>query len=29
MIQLSYGIRKHGLKTRVCHISQVVAGLDR
>jgi glycolate oxidase iron-sulfur subunit len=29
MIQLSYGIRRHGLKTKVCHISQVVAGLDR
>lgn len=26
MIQLSYGIRRHGLKTKVCHISQVVAG---
>ena len=29
MIQLSYGIRRHKLKTKVCHISQVVAGLDR
>jgi glycolate oxidase iron-sulfur subunit len=29
MIQLSYGIRRHGLKTSVCHISQVVAGLKR
>jgi glycolate oxidase iron-sulfur subunit len=29
MIQLSYGIRRHKLKRRVCHISQVVAGLDR
>lgn len=29
MIQLSYGIRRHGLKTKVCHISQVVAGLNR
>ena len=29
MIQLSYGIRRHELKTKVCHISQVVAGLDR
>ena len=28
MIQLSYGIRRHELKTKVCHISQVVAGLD-
>ena len=26
MIQLSYGIRRHNLKTKVCHISQVVAG---
>jgi glycolate oxidase iron-sulfur subunit len=29
MIQLSYGIRRHGLKTEVRHISQVVAGQDR
>lgn len=29
MIQLSYGVRRHELKTRVCHISQVVAGVDR
>jgi glycolate oxidase iron-sulfur subunit len=29
MIQLSYGIRRHELKTKVCHISQVVAGLNR
>jgi glycolate oxidase iron-sulfur subunit len=29
MIQLSYGVRRHGLKTKVCHISQVVVGLDR
>jgi glycolate oxidase iron-sulfur subunit len=29
MIQLSYGVRRHELKTRVCHISQVVTGLDR
>ena len=29
MIQLSYGIRRHGLKTKVRHISQVVAGGDR
>jgi glycolate oxidase iron-sulfur subunit len=29
MIQLSYGIRRHNLKTKVCHISQVVAGLNR
>jgi glycolate oxidase iron-sulfur subunit len=28
MIQLSYGIRRHELKTKVCHISQVVAGLN-
>ncbi|NNL78490.1 MAG: (Fe-S)-binding protein [Desulfobacterales bacterium] len=28
MIQLSYGIRRHGLKTRICHITQVVAGRD-
>jgi glycolate oxidase iron-sulfur subunit len=28
MIQLSYGIRRHGLKTKVRHISQVMAGLD-
>jgi glycolate oxidase iron-sulfur subunit len=28
MIQLSYGIRRHGLKTKVCHLSQVVAGRD-
>jgi glycolate oxidase iron-sulfur subunit len=26
MIQLSYGIRRHGLKTKVSHISQVVDG---
>jgi glycolate oxidase iron-sulfur subunit len=26
MIQLSYGVRRHGLKTKVCHISQVVTG---
>jgi len=26
MMQLSYGIRRHGLKTKVRHISQVVAG---
>jgi len=29
MIQLSYGIRRHGLKTEVRHISQVVAGQNR
>jgi glycolate oxidase iron-sulfur subunit len=29
MIQLSYGVRRHELKTRVCHISQVVAGVVR
>ena len=27
MMQLSYGIRRHGLNTKVCHISQVVVGL--
>lgn len=26
MIQLSHGIRRHGLKTRVCHISKMVSG---
>ena len=26
MIQLSYGVRRHGLKAKVCHISQVVTG---
>ena len=26
MIQLSYGVRRHGLDTKVCHISQVVTG---
>jgi glycolate oxidase iron-sulfur subunit len=26
MIQLSYGVRRHGLETKVCHISQVVTG---
>ena len=25
MIQLAYGVRRHGLTTKVCHISQVVA----
>jgi glycolate oxidase iron-sulfur subunit len=25
MIQLSYGVRKHGLKTQVCHITEVVS----
>ena len=29
MIQLAYGVRRHGLKARVCHISQVVTGLGR
>jgi len=29
MIQLSFGVRRHGLKTKVCHISQVVAGQNR
>ena len=24
IIQLSYGVRKHGLKTKVCHISQII-----
>jgi len=24
MIQLSYGLRKHGLRTKVCHISEVI-----
>jgi glycolate oxidase iron-sulfur subunit len=28
IIQLSYGVRKHGLKTRVCHISQIVKDYD-
>jgi len=26
MVQLAYGIRRHGLNTKVCHISKVVAG---
>ena len=25
MIQLSYGVRKHGLKTQVCHISELIS----
>ena len=25
MIQLSYGVRKHGLKTKVCHISELIS----
>ena len=25
MMQLAHGIRRHGLKTKVCHISQIVA----
>ncbi len=29
MIQLSYGIRRHGLKTKVLHISQIAAGQPR
>jgi glycolate oxidase iron-sulfur subunit len=29
MIQLAYGVRRHNLNIRVCHISQVVAGLGR
>ena len=29
MIQLHYGIRRHELKTKVYHITQIVAGLDR
>ena len=28
IIQLSYGVRKHGLKTRVCHISEVIRDCD-
>ena len=26
MVQLAYGTRRHGINTKVCHISQVVAG---
>jgi len=26
IIHLSFGVRKHGLKTRVCHISEIIAG---
>ena len=26
IIHLSYGVRKHGLKTRVCHISEIIRG---
>jgi len=26
MIQLSHGVRMHGLKTKVCHISEIVTG---
>jgi glycolate oxidase iron-sulfur subunit len=26
IIHISYGVRKHGLTTRVCHISQIVTG---
>jgi glycolate oxidase iron-sulfur subunit len=29
MVQLSYGVRRHGLKTIVCHISQVAEGSVR
>ena len=24
IMQLSYGVRKHGLSTRVCHISELI-----
>jgi glycolate oxidase iron-sulfur subunit len=27
IIHLSYGLRKHGLKTRVCHISEIISGI--
>ena len=27
IIHLSYGVRKHGLKTRVCHISELINGI--
>jgi L-lactate utilization protein LutB len=27
IIHLSYGVRKHGLKTRVCHISEIINGI--
>jgi glycolate oxidase iron-sulfur subunit len=27
IIHLSYGIRLHGLKTRVCHISEIISGI--
>jgi glycolate oxidase iron-sulfur subunit len=26
MIQLSHGVRRHGMKTKVCHISEIVTG---
>jgi glycolate oxidase iron-sulfur subunit len=26
IMHLSYGVRKHGLKTRVCHISEIIRG---
>ncbi len=28
IIQLSYGVRKHGLKTEVCHISEVISNFQ-
>ena len=28
IIQLSYGVRRHGLNTRVCHLSELVNGLE-
>ncbi len=27
IMHLSYGVRKHGLKTRVCHISEIIRGI--
>ncbi|MBT4877639.1 MAG: (Fe-S)-binding protein [Desulfobacula sp.] len=27
MIQLSHGVRRHGMKTKVCHISEIVTGI--
>jgi glycolate oxidase iron-sulfur subunit len=29
MIQLSYGVRRHGLSTRVCHISEIINRWER
>jgi len=26
IIQLSYGVRRHGLNTRVCHIFEILTG---